>query len=219
VASALALSRLGEWNPRWVAVVALLIPVLASGTWLRAGEWRGNRSVFGASLERNPSNPYAAFHVGYSIHIDERSCERAMPYYRASLAVEPRAGNNLQACLIEVGRFEEAVALGPGLARRDLRRPTAAANTARALLALGRAREAESWARRALERDSGRARSWALLGTCVGRQGRHEEALDAFMRALELDPDNAVARRGREVARSGIGTDVVRVTPRRAPGS
>jgi len=218
VASALALSRLGEWNPRWVVLVALLIPVLASGTWLRAGEWRDNRSVFGASLERNPHNPYAAFHVGYAIHIDERSCERAMPYYRASLAVEPRAGNNLQACLIEAGRFEEAIALGPGLARRDLRRPTAPANTARALLALGRASEAEGWARRALERDSARARSWALLGTCVGRQGRHDEALDAFMRALELDPDNAVARRGGEVARSGIGTDGVRATPQRAPG-
>ncbi|MBW2421559.1 MAG: tetratricopeptide repeat protein [Deltaproteobacteria bacterium] len=214
VASGLALSRLWEWNPRLAAVAGLLIPALASGTWLRAADWTDNHSLFSASLERDPRNPYAAFHVGYTLHTEQGSCEQAIPYYLASQGVEPRAGNNLQACFVEMGRFEEAIALGGSLVQRDRRRGTPAANTARALLALGRVAEAESWAREALARQPDRPRTWVLLGTSLGRQGLHREALEAFRRALALDPENGSARRGLAVARSEIGADVVRVDPR-----
>jgi len=204
VASALAISRLWEWSPRLTPVTALLVPVIAMGTWMRAAEWVDNRSLFEASLERNADNPYAAFHLGYDYHTQEGDCERAMPLYRAATNVENRAGNNLQACLIELGRFDEAIAMGPALAQADPTRPTPATNTARALLRRQRFVEAESWARVALARDTTRAGSWVVLGQSVGYQGRHEEARDAFQRALEIDPNARKAAIGLSIAESNL---------------
>ena len=187
-------------RPRAVALASLLIPVLAVGTWMRASEWTSNRSLFTASLERNPQNPYAAFRLGRDLHVRDGDCVSAIPFYEMSQSVEPRAGNNLQACLLTLGRVEAAVAMGPALVERDKVRATPATNTARGLLALNRPQQAEVWARRALSRNGNRRGALKLLGTSLGRQGRHAEALEAFRSALELDPDDSSARAGMEVA-------------------
>jgi tetratricopeptide (TPR) repeat protein len=186
--------------PRAAALAGLLIPVLALGTWVRADDWTSDQLLFNASLERNSRNPYAAFRVGHDIHVREGDCRRALPLYEMSQDAVPRAGNNLQACLLSLGRVEAAVAMGPRLLERDPIRATPATNTARGLLTLGRPKEAEYWARLALQRSGRRSTALSLLGASLGRQGRHREAFEVFQNALELDPEDRNARVGIKVA-------------------
>ncbi|MCG8592079.1 MAG: hypothetical protein MJE66_22515, partial [Proteobacteria bacterium] len=176
---------------RALAGAALVVAlVLGSATFLRAGDWRDNESVFGASLARDPNNPYAAFHLAHELHARQNDCEAALPLYEAALAVEQRARNNRQACLLDLGRIREAAELGPALVAEDPTNPGPAANTARALAQLGAFASAERFALEALRRDETRARNWVLLGNLQGLQGRHGEAAEAFRRAIALRPDD-----------------------------
>jgi tetratricopeptide (TPR) repeat protein len=204
VAIGVGCSRIVTRMPRVAVLASLLVPVLALGTWVRASDWTSNRNLFEASLERDPQNPHAAYRVGREFHVRDGDCLRAIPFYRASQGVEPRAGNNLQACLLTIGKVEEAVAMGPALIERDSYRATPAANTARGLIILGRPQEAEAWARRALTRNGNRSGALSLLGSSLGQQGRYREALKAFQDALSLDADDSIAQAGIKVARTRL---------------
>jgi Tfp pilus assembly protein PilF len=204
VAIGVGCSRIVTRMPRVAVLASLLVPVLALGTWVRVSDWTSNRSLFGASLERDPQNPHAAYRVGREFHVRDGDCLRAIPFYRASQGVEPRAGNNLQACLLAIGKVEEAVAMGAALIERDSYRATPAANTARGLIILGRPQEAEVWARRALTRTGNRSGALSLLGTSLGQQGRYREALAAFQDALSLDADDSIAKAGIKIAKTRL---------------
>jgi predicted Zn-dependent protease len=101
------------------------------------------------------------------------------------MAVDVRAGNNLQACLVGLGMLEEAAGLGAELAARDPDSPTSPANTARALVGLQRLEEAEAYALQAVERAPERCVLWVLLGNIRGQRGALDGALAAFDEALE----------------------------------
>lgn len=182
-----------------LALVPLLLLPL---THQRSGEWANDATVFQASLDRNPTNPHAAFHRGHQLQVEEGDCERAIPLYRLGTAVEARAGNNLQGCLLETGRLTEAAGMGEELAARSPGSATPCANTARALAALDRYPEAEPWALEATRRQPGRASHWILLGNVRGRLGQFPAAAHAFGKALELRPDDAQAKRGLQLSRS-----------------
>jgi Flp pilus assembly protein TadD len=116
--------------------------------------------------------------------------------------VDERAGTNLLACLVQVGRNEEAAAFGQDLARARPDHAGLAANTARALAALGRAEEAEAWCRRALAQAPGRCDLAVMLGNLLGQQGRLDEAEAAFQTALGT-PCAADAERGLAAVAAG----------------
>jgi tetratricopeptide (TPR) repeat protein len=187
---------------RWrhAAVLFVLPLVWTPFTALRASDWTDNQRLFGATLERTPDHPEALFHVAYDLHTAQGNCEAALPLYAKAMPRSRRAGNNLQACLVELQRWEEAARLGPALAARDSDNPNPALNTARALSRLGDQQSAERWARTGIERRSGLASGHVLLGNVLGLQQRYEEARRSFEQALEIDPGLESARRGRDLA-------------------
>ncbi len=188
-----------------VAVSRLLwlaVPVLALGTAVRALEWRDDAALFQASLRRDPANPYAAFHVANHLHQRLGDCEAAVPLYRRAQRAERRAGVNLQACLLVLGRGAEAAELGPALIASDPSDGLAYENTAWAHNQLREPLAGERFAREALRLAPRRAMSWIVLGEALGQQGRHAEAARAFERALALDPGAASAARGAAKSRA-----------------
>lgn len=191
-------TALGGRRPRRLAwALPLLLALLTAD---RAADWTSDRRVFSASLERDPGNPHAAFHLGYDLHTRAGDCAAAVPLYRQALAAEPRAGTNLLACLVTLGRFDEAALLGPELARRWPERVPLAVNTARAFAGLGRVAEAETWCRAALDRAPERCDLEVMLGNLLGQQGRLDEAGAAFERALARGAECRVdAERGLRV--------------------
>ena len=194
-----ALELRRAWAPILFGVPLLLAPFASS----RAGDWVSNRELFGAALARHPDDPETLFQVGYDLHV-HGDCEAALPFYQRATNGSHRAGNNLQACLFTLGRFEEAASLGPKLAEQDRASATPALNTARALALLGRPGEALPWAIEAVRREPERTRCHVLLGQVLGQQGRHEEALQSFRRALAIAPDDAEASRGLQLAQQQL---------------
>ncbi len=180
----------------------LLAAPLAVLTFVRAHAWIDDHSLFTASLDRDPGNALAAYHVAFDHHTRDGDCEAALPLYQQAAPVERRAANGVQACLLDLGRYNEAAEIGPGLAEADPANSTPASNTARALAQLFRLADAERWAREAITRRPQRVANHVLLGQILGMQGRFEEAEAAFLEALRLDPENTEAQQGADLART-----------------
>jgi len=189
-----------QYRWRYAPLLFVLPLVWTPFTALRASDWTGNQSLFRATLKKAPDHPEALFHVAYDLHNAQGGCEAALPLYAKAMPHSRRAANNLQACLFELQRWEEAAQLGPALAARDPDNPNPALNTARALSHLGDQQAAEQWARTGIERRPSRTSGHVLLGNVLGLQHRYEEALRSFERALEIDPGLESARRGRGLA-------------------
>lgn len=177
--------------------VAWAVPVaLAAVTGLRAWTWTSDARLFGAALERDPTDARAAFHLGHARHRHEGDCVAAVPLYRQGLSADPRAGTNLQACLLDLARPAEALAVTSAAVDAQPANPNPAANGARAAVAVGDLPAAERWARVAVERAPGSARNLVLLGNVLGQQGRCSDALPVFRAAVAADPEEPGAAAG-----------------------
>jgi tetratricopeptide (TPR) repeat protein len=100
-------------------LLALLPLAFGPLTLHRPLEWRTDATLFEAALARDPDNDAIAFRLAYDLHARRGDCASAQPLDRRTLAVDPRAGTNLQACLLDAGRFAEALALAPELLARS----------------------------------------------------------------------------------------------------
>jgi tetratricopeptide (TPR) repeat protein len=177
--------------------LAWSIPLLlACLTFVRAGDWQSDEQVFGHSIAADPANPFAAFHVAHDLHVRKGDCAAAVPLYQLGMAVDGRAGNNLLACLLDLGRLEELRERGPEIARRSPDNPGPPANLARAAQRMGDLEAAERWALQATRRGRGRASHFVLLGHIASARGRPADAAAAYRRALEINPANDEARVG-----------------------
>jgi len=177
--------------------LAWSIPLLlACLTFARAGDWQSDEQVFGHSIARDPANPFAAFHVAHDLHVRQGDCVAAVPLYQLGMAVDGRAGNNLLACLLDLGRLAELRERGPEIARQSPDNPGPPANLARAAQRMGDLEAAEGWALEATRRGRGRSTHFVLLGHIAAARGRPADAAAAYRRALEIDPSNDEARLG-----------------------
>ena len=191
-----ALEARRSWAPLLFAIPLLWAPF----TSLRALQWMDNETLFRAAVVRHPDSAEAIFHLAHALHVEGDGCAAALPLYNRAAMESTRAGNNLQACLFEEGRLQQAAEIGPELAERDPHNATPAVNTARALSLLGDQQGAERWAREAIRRDPRRTSGWVLLGNVLGMEGRFAEASEAFEAALDVSPDLTAALRGRSLA-------------------
>lgn len=191
----IAAGLLFDWLPRvarsplWVAV-----PALAYGTWVRGFDWKDDITLFGASLAQGRHEVGAFFQAFYFQAAGD--CQSAIPLYQRAIDLDQRAGPNLQACLVELGRNDEAAALGPELVTAERVSVSAYNNTSRALVALGRLEEAESWALRGSEFAPEDPRSLILLGNIRGMRGDVEGAGRAFDTASRIAPTDPQVQAG-----------------------
>lgn len=179
--------------PRSLWLLPAIPLLLGVVTFRRTGEWRTDATLFGASLTRDPTNPYAAFRVGYDLHTRQHRCAEAIPLYRIGADVDDRAISGLQACLTELGRLDEIIALAP-----RARTLAARKNLIRTQLTLGRVDDALATCAEAVRAFPADAPLHALHGAALGRSGDLDAAASAFQRALDLDPGNVDARHGLE---------------------
>ncbi len=169
---------------------------LAFITGMRAWQWTSDVRLFSAAVGHDAENGRAAFHLGHAFHRYEDDCATAVPLYRRGIDSDPRAHTNLQACYVELGDPEAALALTEAASAAQPLNPNPPANGARAAVAMGQIELAERWARVAVERDPLRPRNAVLLGNILGQQGRCGEALPLFRSAIEMDDSTPGAARG-----------------------
>ncbi len=186
-----------------LAMLAFYPLVLAMGTWLRAWDWADDITLFSASLRHG--YPRAGFYLG-SYWQGRGDCDAAVPYYRLAFPWDPRAADNLQACLIELGELDEALALVPTVTGPTAWHQGPFLNTARAYVRRNDLERARTYVVEATTRFPDDPRGWVMLGNIDGMRGDLDGAGRAFERALVLRPGDREAAAGMalvEKARAG----------------
>jgi len=154
---------------RWLAWLALPI-ALATSTSLSAANWASDLTLYQADVDRQPTNGFAHYHLGYAI-MRREGCATALPHFQAATYYAPtyvRGWRNLTGCLVNLGRADQAIAP----ARRALAIEGDSAsnhyNLAAALWNTSHPDEAKAELAEALRLDPDHAPSKKLLGQTKG---------------------------------------------------
>ncbi len=193
VALALAVEAVADRRGRVLPLAWALPALLSWPTHLRALEFTDDVRLFGASHALDPDNARAGFAHANALQRAGR-CPEADPIYREVLDREPEARAAWMACLGKEGRFDEALALGAGSERPDVR--WARANV---LVDLERFDEAEASLRADAARYPPSAHRHVLLARLAGRRHAWEASEADFRTALRIDTENADAAEGLRV--------------------
>jgi tetratricopeptide (TPR) repeat protein len=148
----------------WAGVGLLTLVALAT-TRLEASAWHDNLSLYGADVERDPTNGVSLYHLGHAVY-ERRGCAEAVPLYAQAARYAPhyaRAWKNWSGCLVTLGRLSEA--LVPAERAVALRPDDAGAqfNLAAALLATGRRQSGVEALERTLTLDPGHGQARRIL--------------------------------------------------------
>jgi tetratricopeptide (TPR) repeat protein len=196
IGGALLGARLFAWMPsRSVALFAVLPLALGFETRERARDWTNDVTLFTASLEHGVLR--AGFYLGSYFH-NRNDCAAAIPFYRLALETDPRAADNLQACLVDVGEIDEALTLAPIVTGPRAWHQVPYLNTARAYVRKNDLERARDYVVQATTRFPDDARGWVMLGNIEGMRGDLDAADLAFAKALAIRPDDTEARAGKE---------------------
>jgi protein O-GlcNAc transferase len=159
------------------------------------GDMQGSLELVGRSLQLNPNDALAQFHMGEAQRNLKRHGE-AVESYRRCVALKPdfaEAHGALAGVLVALKRWREALEAGERALALKPDFFEAGLHRARALEELQRLDEALAACDRTVMLQPGRAESHNSRGSVLVKLGRHAEALAAFDQALALDPGSVAA--------------------------
>jgi tetratricopeptide (TPR) repeat protein len=207
------------------AAAAALVALLAFLAFRHAQDFRNARSVFLATVERNPQGWLAYDYLGSTP--PSVGTPEGIDFLRRALRAKPdyaEAHYNLGVALAASGRLPGAVAeyretlrLDPGFLRARF-------NLGSALMASEMAPEAMAQFREALRLEPAYAEAHYALGTALVSTGRLGEAVPEFREAVRLRPDYVEALNNlggalRDLGRPLEAVAAFEATLRLAPGS
>jgi tetratricopeptide (TPR) repeat protein len=198
----LAIHARGRLAPRArgavLAAAALVLVVLGALTWRQCLVWRDSKALWGYLVERAPDSSFANNSYG-SLLQGEGRAEEALPYLRASVAIDERNRNawlNLWNALEDLGRDGEFVEaceaaldvpdgyIRAGALYRLGNRAYAAGEFERAAELFGRSASFQDAASRDAYPGARRA-----LALALARSGRFADAIPHFERAIALEQE------------------------------
>ncbi len=192
VGAATAVSRQSRQGRRILVVAAcVLLAILSTLTWRRAGVFAGQRSLWEDTLRANPKAWLAHIHLGLAM-VEDGEPEPAIEHFRQAIWLKPDhvgARVNLGDALGRLGRtdeartiLEEALGLDPG-------HPRAHMNLARILEMADERDEAIDHYRQAIAADPELAEAHVNFGNALLAEGRPDEAVSHYRKAVELKPE------------------------------
>jgi protein O-mannosyl-transferase len=192
---------------RWKA--AYVVPaVLGILTFLQAADYRDEKTLYRATLARNPDAWLAHNNLGNLLPPAE-----AIPHFEEAIRLNPEfweAHLSLGNALVDT-RLQDAIAQYEIAARIAPRSERVHTNLGNALLQAGRTPEAIAQLEEALRLDPGNAEAHNDLGNAFSRLGRVPEAAAQYRAAIVANPDLAEAHNnlGRVLAQSGQWPDAI----------
>ncbi|HUJ09844.1 MAG TPA: tetratricopeptide repeat protein [Verrucomicrobiae bacterium] len=174
-----------------VATSVVVLIVLGTATWTRAGLYGNSETLWRDTLAKNPQAWAAHNNLGLVL-LHQGNIGGAIEHFQRALELKPdyeEAQYNLGIALARTNRivdaishYEQALRLAPNSAE-------AHNNLAIALMQEGRISEAISHYQRALEIQPDDAEVHYNLGKALKQAGRIKEAIGQFEQALQLKPD------------------------------
>jgi tetratricopeptide (TPR) repeat protein/tRNA A-37 threonylcarbamoyl transferase component Bud32 len=170
-------------------LVAALATVLA---------WRGGDALglLTAAQRRSPQDFWLNFQLGNALQEAQKPGEAAIGYYRAALALRPKASavyHNLGVALAAKGERDEAITCFQQALALDPKLPMAHTNLGNALQEKGDLDGAIACYHKALAIDPKYAPAHTYLGAALAARGELEGAIACYQKALALDPKYAFA--------------------------
>jgi tetratricopeptide (TPR) repeat protein len=150
---------------RLLAWVALPF-ALAASTSMSAATWASDRTLYKADVDRQPTNGFAQYHLGYAI-MRREGCAAALSYFQAATYYAPtyeRGWHNLAGCMVNLGRADQAMVPARRALALDGGNASNHYNLAAALWNTGHHDEAKAELEAALRLDPNHAPSRKLLG-------------------------------------------------------
>jgi protein O-mannosyl-transferase len=174
------------------ATGAALLVVLAILTWRQTRNYADAKSLYGATIEKNP-NCWLAYNNLGAISFQQQRWDEAVNYYEKARAIEPRPvsetlhslGNSLFA------KNDFAQAIGVYQAALDVRPDDVKGrnNLAISFIAIGNINQGIEQFAEALRFDPNDPDTHYNLGHLLVQLGRSEEAVPHLTRAVELKPN------------------------------
>ncbi|MCX5662996.1 MAG: tetratricopeptide repeat protein [Planctomycetota bacterium] len=178
------------------AGVAAVLAVLGWRTYVEAGYWKDDRTLFARAVVATPDNYMAWINHGGVLGMDRRF-EAAAEAFRNAVKFAPdysKSHYNYGWALAALNKFPEAEAEYRESLRLSPGRTDARANLAAVLAATGRRDEALKELREAFLRDPNHAGAAAALAMHLIDRGLIPEAVPVLERAAALDPASADLR-------------------------
>ncbi len=181
--------------PRWSgsALAAGILLGLGTLTWRQSAMYHDPRSLYEATLDRNPSSWVAQLNLGTALD-DAGQPEESLPHLRRALELKPgfpETLNSLGNVLNRLGRPAEARPLLEQAVRARPQFALARNTLGSTLMALGDSAGGISQFRQALEIDPGLVLARVNLGWALANTGREAEALELLEQARSQQPDLA----------------------------
>ncbi len=169
---------------------AVVVFVLAALTWMQAGYWRDDISLYEHALSVTEGNYLAHNNLGTALKGKGRGKE-AIRHWQAAMIIYPGYSDaiaNYGSELVDSGRIDEAIKIYTTASERGAGGCQFFNNFANAFKAKGNSEEAIKYYRKALEFD---ADAWQVhynLGVTLGQSGNYEEAAKHLKKMISIYP-------------------------------
>jgi tetratricopeptide (TPR) repeat protein len=206
--------------PRWrlprcgLAVAgSSVLAIMMVVTWVQAGYWKDNISLFRHALDVTTANSLAHNNLGTALH-ERGDTQQAAAQYREALRIRPaypEALVNLGNALALQGKKEEAIDRYREALRIKPVYPEALINLGTALAEQGDAKQAIAQYREALRLKPDMAVAHHNLAFVLDKRGELAEAVREYAEAVRIDPGYAQAhfRLGGGLLRQGRHEEAV----------
>ncbi len=201
---ALAAAGWGKWHQyvqgpaRWAAntVAIVLLGALTLLSCQQSGLYRGEITLYQATLEKNPDSWMVQNNLGYAL-ADAGRAQEAIKYYEQALRLKPNypeALNNLGAALAKLDRPQEAIEHLEQALRLKPDYPEAHNNLGGVLANVDRLQPAIEHLEQVLWLKPDYPDAHNNLGIVLAKAGRLPEAIEHFQQALRLNSNSFGAR-------------------------
>jgi tetratricopeptide (TPR) repeat protein len=178
-----------------MSLLALLVAVLAVGTYQRNRVWESEISLWSDVIKKSPNKARPHFNLGAAYSKQNRS-EEAVPFYKRALEINPNLAEshvNLGKALEQQNKVDEAFDHYKTALKLKPNLPEAHTNIGSILAKKGRTEEATQHFQSALEIRPHYAPAHVNLARALIEKGRLDEALTHYYQAIQFEPDTVAA--------------------------
>lgn len=185
-----------------ISIASAFIIIITSASYIQAGIWKNNFTLFGHVININPRDVRAYQVIGHTMANNGEN-EKALYYYSLALKYNPRyypsylnAGNVLQ----DMGKIKEAVDCYRKALSMDEKPSEAHYNLGIIFTENNNLNEAIFHFKKALEITPGDSDAHNNLGVALMKHGDIKEALEHFQESLRLNPQGESAKKNIVIA-------------------
>ena len=172
------------------AAAGVTLAALSAATWVQAGTWRNNFTLYEHAIKVTRGNFVAHNNLGAALKLEGR-LDEAMDHWEKAIRINPGhrdSASNMGRELVNRERYDEAIAVYNKYLEYEPTDFDMKKRVGDAMLGAGRNEEAIEIYRQVLQSQPLFSEAYYSMGLALARLGKDEEAAAAYTKCLEQDP-------------------------------